>query len=460
MALRDLFRRKRDEKRADPQISLEEWANYFAFGGNAYQLGFRQTLGEPAEEIGSDFGGVIQGAYKANGVVFACMLARMLLFSEARFQYRRLQNGRPGDLFGTQSLAPLEEPWPGATTGDLLTRAIQDVDLAGNFFGVRPRGSNEIRRLRPDWMTIVLAGEDDDDPLPKLIGYAYQPGGPSSGKDKVVYLPEEIAHFAPIPDPMANYRGMSWLTPVIREIMGDTAATTHKLKFFENGATSNMVVKLNNISNPETFDRWVEKFESGHEGLDNAYKTLYLSGGADVDVVGSNLRQIDFKVTQGAGETRIAAASGVPAVIVGLSEGLASATYSNFTQARRRFADGTIRPLWRNFAGSLERVVDVPPSAQLWYDDRDIPFVQEDRKDAAEVQAAHAGAINTLITAGFEPDSAVAAVVSGDLTRLKHSGLVSVQLNEPGKNPPGDNGSSNGAGNGVPALPQPDQGEQ
>jgi phage portal protein BeeE len=60
-------------------------------------------------------------------------------------------------------------------------------------------------------------------------------------------------------------------------------------------------------------------------------------------------------VTQGAGETRIAAAAGVPPVIVGLSEGLQAATYSNYSQARRRFADGTMRPLWRNAAVARER---------------------------------------------------------------------------------------------------------
>jgi hypothetical protein len=36
---------------------------------------------------------------------------------------------------------------------------------------------------------------------------------------------------------------MSWLTPIVREIMGDNAATTHKLKFFENAGDSPMVVK-------------------------------------------------------------------------------------------------------------------------------------------------------------------------------------------------------------------------
>jgi phage portal protein BeeE len=125
--------------------------------------------------------------------------------------------------------------------------------------------------------------------------------------------------------------------------------------FFENGATPNMIVSFDREMRPEQVRRFKELFDEGHAGLANAYETMFLGGGADAKVVGSDLKQIDFKVTQGHGETRIAAAAGVPPIIVGLSEGLDSATYSNYAQARRRFADMTMRPLWRNAAGSLWR---------------------------------------------------------------------------------------------------------
>ena len=37
--------------------------------------------------------------YDTNSVVFACATNRILLFSEARFQFQQLRAGRPGDLF-------------------------------------------------------------------------------------------------------------------------------------------------------------------------------------------------------------------------------------------------------------------------------------------------------------------------------------------------------------------------
>jgi phage portal protein BeeE len=135
-----------------------------------------------------------------------------------------------------------------------------------------------------------------------------------SGEDPILFLPEEVAHFAPIPDPEARFRGMSWLTPVIREVMSDKALTDHKLSFTERGATPNMVVKFP-IDDLSKFQPWIEKFREQHEGSSNSYKTLFLGAGMDATSVGSNLQEMDLKSVQGAGETRIAAASGVPAVV-------------------------------------------------------------------------------------------------------------------------------------------------
>lgn len=426
----------------DSLVSIDEWASWFNFNGLSYPVMPTTTYGtSKTEEIASSFPGYVEGAYKNNGVVFTCMLVRMLLFSEARFQFRQLRNGRPGDLFGTADLNVLERPWVNGTTGDLLSRMIQDVDLSGNFYATRK--GNVIQRMRPDWVTIIMGSNTDPDNAnwqldSEVVGYVYHPGGRASDSDPVVLLANEVAHWAPIPDPIARFRGMSWLTPVLREILSDGAATTHKLKFFENGATPNMVVSLQADISPETFAKWIEMFEEAHgEGLASAYKTMYLGGGADVQVVGADMQQMDFKVTQGAGETRIAAAAGVPPVIAGFSEGLSSATYSNYAQARRRFSDGTMRPLWRSAAAALAVLLSVPGGAELWYDDRDIPFLAEDVKDEAEVQQARAVTLRELINAGFEPRSAVDAVQANDMSRLVHTGLVSVQLQVPGSTPAG-----------------------
>lgn len=417
----------------DAALSLDQYADlldWFTFNGSAYLPQPIQTIQGEKQEMADNFLGYSRGGFKASGVIFACMAVRMSLFSEARFQYRRMQDGRPGDLFGDQSLDLLERPWPNGTTSDLLKRIIQDADLAGNFYATRLNG--QIKRLRPDWVSIVLGGESDSIDDAELVGYAYFPGGKGSGRQPIPLLPEEVCHFAPKPDPEANYRGMSWLSPVVTEIMADKAATQHKLRFFENGATSNLAVIYDPNIRKEAFDIWTKAFDAKYGGLANAYRTLHIGGGSDLKTIGTDFKQMEFKVTQGAGETRIAAAAEVPPVIVGLSEGLASATYSNYQLAMRRFADLTMRPLWRDVAGSLATLVDVPGGAELWYDDRDVPALADNAIDRENINSLKAQTSHTLITAGFEPASVIQAVLSGDFSVLQHSGMYSVQLQPAG----------------------------
>lgn len=457
-----LFRRpsQQVERSISAPYAFNDWAQQFTYGGLSYPFTpVSGTLQQNREEIGTDFRGFIEGAYRSNGVVFACMLTRQMHFAEARFKFRRQTSGRPGALFGTPELARLEVPWPNGTTGDLLARMIQDVDLAGNAF-VR-RTATGVERLRPDWVTIVLGGPGDaviGDLNVEVLGYSYQPGGPGSGREPVSLRREEVAHWAPISDPEATFRGMSWLTPLVREILADSAAMTHKLKFFENGGTPNVVVSLNEKVTPEQAERTRQAFKERHAGLAGAYETMILGGGADAKVIGADLKQLDFKVTQGHGETRIAMAARVPPIIVGMSEGLDAATYSNYASARRHFADGTLSSLWRSAAGALASIINVPAGSELWYDSRDISFLQEDLKDEADIQATQATSISQLTSAGYTAESIIAAITANDWNLLVHSGLFSVQLHPPGANqaPPGPQAlPTNGNGNGAaaPALP-------
>ncbi|MGW0599953.1 phage portal protein [Streptomyces sp. NPDC002776] len=402
--------------------------------GNVY-YGTGRPVDGKERPLPLEFEAKVRHAYKSNGPVFALMMVRQLLFSEARFQFRQIRNGRPGELFGTGDLALLERPWPGGTTGNLLSRMIQNGDLEGNGY-VTNYNPGRLKILRPDWVTIIT-GSDEEPGLPseaidsQLVGYMYDP---PTGSEPWFLLPEQVAHFAPIPDPEFQFRGMSWVTPVIREIVGDTAATRHKLKFFENGATPQVIVSFDSSVSMDKVKRFQALMDSQHRGVDTAYRTLYLGGGADATVIGKDLQQIDFKATQGAGETRLAAAAGVPPVVVGFSEGLAGSSLNagNYASSRRRLADGTMRPLWREAAGSLAQIINVPAGAELWYDDRDIAWLREDRRDAAEIQGLQSRTIRQLVDAGYEPDSVRVAVEAEDWSLLRHTGLYSVQLQKPG----------------------------
>jgi hypothetical protein len=87
-------------------------------------------------------------------------------------------------------------------------------------------------------VTIVHGSRTGSEIDTEVIGYAYQPGGPASGEDPVILLPEQVAHFAPYRDPLAKYRGVSWVSSVVNEICADEAATTHKRNFFDRARSS------------------------------------------------------------------------------------------------------------------------------------------------------------------------------------------------------------------------------
>jgi phage portal protein BeeE len=380
----------------------------------------------------------MQGA--RNPIVAAAIHARLLVFSEARFQFQAFVQGRPGRLFGSPALTVLENPFPGGQTGDLLAEMLLDVDLYGNAYRVRQRidGVEQLVRLDPQ-RTMIVTGEVMDSLTGRpygrnLLGYSVV----DEHSNELAFFPaDEVAHFRPLPDPFNPFRGRTWLSTVLTDATADDSLSRYKHAFIQNAATPQMVVSFDPTISKEAFSTFVERFNQQHQGVGKAFKTLFLGAGADVKVVGADFERLSMKAVQGAGETRIAAAAGVPASYLGISEGLAGSSLNagNYAAARRRFADGTIRPLWRGVAGALQVIVRPPdPASRLWYDDRDVPFLQEEVLDAAEIRSKDASTMRQLVDGGFDPASVVEAVTTNDMSRLTHSGNVSVQLQpvEPG----------------------------
>jgi hypothetical protein len=52
--------------------------------------------------------------------------------------------------------------------------------------------------------------------------------------------------------------------------------------------------------------------------------------------------------------------------------------------------------------------------------------------DSADIRGKDATTMRTLVDGGFDPQSVIDAVTTGDMTLLTHSGTLSVQLQPPG----------------------------
>lgn len=428
--------------------SLPQWwvdamtMDSFSYNGLSY-ISNRQTYGAGTEDP-AFYGGC--APYTSNGVGFAVVQRRAQLFSQARFKYKRFGGGvRPmaGDLFTSSALAPLDNPI------SLLSWMEVDVATAGNAYVVRD--GDKFRRLNPFWCSIVgtsarypdqAATAWDAEPQ----GLVYLPAGRPADEAEV-FLWDEVAHYAPIQDPDMRWRGMSYLRPVVTEVRNMNAYNTFVSKYWQNNATPNMVVVFPPEKLLTEIQAFRDKFLEKHQGVDRAFRTAFLGGGADVKMVGANLADLGSKDISSDAFSKVCAAAGVPPVVVTIVPGLESAsTYANYQTAMRAFADLTVRPLWLHATFALAKLLPAPADAELWYDVSGVSALQQDAMDDAQVMATNVQSIRSLGDGGWDKVSARDAVLSGDLSKLKDTGLNSVQLIPPGAGEPKALPATNGAG--------------
>ena len=130
----------------------------------------------------------------------------------------------------------------------------------------------------------------------------------------------EVAHWSPCPDPVAEWRGMSWLTPVLREVYSDRGLTDYKIAHIGNGAMPGIVLKYSQKLSEPAVESLKKRFSAMFSGASNAGKVLVFDEGADATVAGSTLEQLQFTAVQNASAERIAAAAGVPPTVAGLGD--------------------------------------------------------------------------------------------------------------------------------------------
>jgi len=381
--------------------------------------------------------------YTSNGVGFAVVGRRVDLFSQARFKWKRYGAGpKPmtADLFSDAALAPLDNPI------ELLAWMEVDVATAGNSYVVRDGG--KLRRLNPFWCTIVAESQSDPD-NPNVawdaepVGLIYLPDGRPADKAET-WTWGEVAHYAPKKDPDARWRGMSYLSPVLAEVGNTNAYNRFVGKYWENNATPNMAVVFPPEVTKEVVEAFRDLFLAKHKGVERAFRTAFLGGGADVKVVGANLKDLAANDVTSDAFAKICAAAGVPPVVVTIVPGLESAsTYANYQTAMRAFADLTVRPLWLHATQALKKLIPAPAGAELWYDVSGVAALQQDAMDDAEVMNKQANTMRTLWDGGADPESVIASVQSFDWSKLKHTGLLSVQTQPPGSGQvPATNGAA------------------
>lgn len=409
------------------------WNDYmqqvFAYQGNQYTL-----PGVPTVDVGQSFTQYVAQIARSHGIVPAAVAARAFPISQIRFVSRNADRSSPqygsvNDPGHPELARPSTMTRPG-----LLALAEAHHSYGGTAYFVRRGG---FRLLRPDLVDVIIAGPDDAARVQAgegdIVGFAHYHQGRDQPPE--TYGVDEVARWYTEPDPICWWRGMSWVGGVVRDVAIDRQLTGFVEQFLENSATPNIIIKPDSRLSVDQVKEFRKEYDRRQSGVGNAGRTLWLGGGSDIEVVGSRIGELAIRELQGGGETRVAVRSRVPAPLLSIREGMQGSALnaSSYGQTRRLFADTQFVPSAEMLCSALQHdLFPLPAMSELAYDPDRVLLLQEDQKDAAEILATQATAINQLVAAGFTPTSAEKAIRTGNTAVLEHSGLVSVQLLPPG----------------------------
>lgn len=436
----NLLPRSEERARWPETYSFQTFVDWFTFQSKQYGI----TGTSPAMP-GDSFTSYVDAIHRKNPVISAAATSRALLVSQLRFVYRNnAVSSTPGRTFGDRTLSLLERPGAMKRSAFLSTMELHG-SYAGSAYPVVKNG--KLFLLRPDWTTVVMASDSDpvtvdDMTLPPsdavVSAIVYQPEHNGKKGRPEAFVPGEFTIWSPEPDPVYWWRGVSWVSALVREFAIDGQVTEHQSKFFENAATPQLVFTMDPSKTPQEIQEYAAVVNQRFAGTQNAHKNMFLGGGTDVKVVGSMLDNLALKDVSGGFETRVAARSMVPAVVLGIREGLGGSALNsgNYGQTRRQWADKWYTPTADSLCEALQDLLPPKPDAELSWDRSRVMFLQEDEKDAADIRQVNSVALRQLVEAGYEPVSAVEYLHTDDITKLRHTGNVSVQLQPPGSGSP------------------------
>lgn len=162
------------------------------------------------------------------------------------------------------------------------------LDLTGEAVWVILRNGadqpEQIWPLRPDWVNIKSSKD-------KYIDhYEYYPGG---GYKKVI-LPAKDVIFPKYLNPVSAYRGKSAVEAGSMAIDIDEFSSDWNRTFFFNSALPYIFFSTEQTIGKEASERLLQMWRSKFEGRKNAHKVAFLGKGLKADVVGGNMKELDF----------------------------------------------------------------------------------------------------------------------------------------------------------------------
>lgn len=327
------------------------------------------------------WGNLLTEAYKKNSAFLACISVYTRRFPEPPL--RLYKDEEELDTHPTRILIARPNPLMGEA--ELWQYTIAYAAIGGNAYWHKVRNNEQqVFQLWPHHVGNIMPVPGGDN---WISHYEYDAG---DGRKQDIPA-EDIVHFKwSLPDPQQPWLAVPPIIAAAREVDTDNEATRYLYNLLKNDAVVRTAFVLpadNPTLDAAQFDRLKGQIESGYTG-DKRGRPALLEGGMDVKRLSLDLEEMAFEALHRIPETRIAAAMGVPAMLVGLQAGLERSTYSNMEEAVSDFTRGTLSPLWRSFASEITHDDDLNPGRErgesVAFDLAHVGSLQEDENERWE----------------------------------------------------------------------------
>jgi HK97 family phage portal protein len=200
-----------------------------------------------------------------------------------------------------------------------------------------------------------------------------------------------------------RYPGLRFLGPtqVALRVMGvDSELTDFVRLFFQQGASTNGILKTEQVLSDEAArnitDRWMQQ----HGGVGGWIKPAVLGQGVSYQSTAQTFKDFQFDQVDARNEARICTVFDIPPILLGTKVGLQSATYSNYEEARKAWYQHWVSSQWKWLAGQVKMQLlpdfdgeDSKLKVQFKLDD--VKALQEDR-NAIFTRSTEAAKLNVI----------------------------------------------------------------
>jgi HK97 family phage portal protein len=315
--------------------------------------------------------------YRKNAVVFSCISALAFAFPEPPLLVYASDEPDAQPLPRHPLRRRLARPNPLMGERELWMYTITYAALGGNAYWHKVRNAQgQVIELWPYSRAQMAPVSSTDPAAPWVERYTYDPGD-----GQLVSVPAaDVVHFKwPSVTPSEPWLAQAPLQAVAAEVDADNEMSAYLRSVLLNDAVPRIIVKqpADRFMSDDEVDRAKARFRAEY-GSANKGSVMFLENGADIERLGMNLQELAFDALHRVPESRIAAALRVPPIIAGLLVGLERATYSNYGEARRAFAQETLAPLWALWSDEVQNSLADELGVYVRHDLSRVQSLQED----------------------------------------------------------------------------------